>query len=71
MPVEKYQSTQSGGAQYTIDYGEGWYIIERDGKVLKHVSSPAEMGMSGGDVSLALTRETAVADIEYRRGVEG
>jgi hypothetical protein len=71
MPVEQYQSSARAGANYTIDYGEGWYIIEKDGKVLKHVSSPAGMGLSEKDATLTLTRETAVADIDYNRGVDG
>jgi len=69
MPVEQYQSNQARGGRYSIDYGAGWYIIERDGKVVKHVSSAAEMGISEADASLALTRETAIADIEYGRGI--
>jgi hypothetical protein len=75
MPIEQYQSSAKSRAKsetsYTIDYGQGWYIIERNGKVLKHVSSPAAMGLNNKDATLALTRETAVADIEYNRGVEG
>lgn len=70
MPVEQYQSSANTAFKYTIDYGQGWYIIERDGKVLKHVSSPAAMGLNDKDATLTLTRDTAVADIEYNRGVE-
>jgi hypothetical protein len=69
MPVEQYTGA-SGGASYTISYGEGWYIIERGGKVLKHVSTAAEMGLADNEASLALTRNTAVADIDNQRGVE-
>ena len=70
MPVEHYQSSANAGVHYTIDYGAGWYIIEKDGKVVKHVSSPAAMGLNDQDATLALTRSTAVADIEYQHGVD-
>ena len=42
MPVEQY-SDPAGGKAYTISYGEGWYIIGSAGKLLKHVSTAAEM----------------------------
>jgi hypothetical protein len=70
MPVEQYQRMQGAQHSYTIDYGEGWYIIQRDGKVLKHISSPIEMGVVAKDISLALTRDTAVADIENLTGID-
>jgi hypothetical protein len=69
MPVEQYTNA-TGGPAFTISYGKGWYIIERGGKVLKHVSTAAEMGIAESEASLSLTRDTAVADVDNNRGID-
>jgi hypothetical protein len=70
MPVEEYQSPMDDKATYSIAYGSGWYIISRAGKVLKHVSSPAQMGLSGNDATETLTLSTAKADIDNNIGLD-
>jgi hypothetical protein len=71
VPVEEYQSRSGDKATYSIAYGAGWYIISRAGKVLKHVSSALEMGLTDGAATESLTLSTAQADVDNNIGVNG
>ena len=67
-----HQHTRSKGQQltYSIEYSDGEYFIERDGKMKKSVPDAVIAGVAPTEARSQLMLRMAIADIENLIGMD-
>jgi hypothetical protein len=70
--VPVYEHIRSTGKRltYTIEYDDGEYFIERDGKLKKAVPDSLMIGIAPHEAKADLMLRMAIADIEALVGME-
>jgi hypothetical protein len=70
MPVYEYTRRTGQGLTYTIEYDQGEYFIQRDGRMKKAVPDAMASAMDPHEAKPELMLRMAIADIESLNGME-
>lgn len=70
MPKTDYTRTKGQQLTYSIEYADGEYYIEREGRMLKSVPDAIVAGVLPSEAGAEFMLRTAIADIELLNGME-
>lgn len=70
MPMQEYRRSKGQCLLYTIEYDQGEYFIQRDGKMKKTVPDAVVAGVAPHEAKAELMLRMAIADIESLIGMD-
>jgi hypothetical protein len=70
MPTCEYKRSKGQGLVYQIEYDQGEYFIQRDGKMKKEVPDAVVAGVTSHEAKPELMLRMAIADIESLIGMD-
>lgn len=70
MPTKTYRRTGGQRLTYEIQYDQGEYFIQRDGRMKKAVADAMATGMAPHEATPELMLRLAITDIELLTGMD-
>jgi hypothetical protein len=70
MPAQEYRRSKGQCLLYNIEYDQGEYFIQRDGKMKKEMPDALVAGVAPHEAKPELMLRMAIADIESLIGMD-